>query len=211
MRRALFACALAVVVMLSAMPVAFADLDTGMEGLWTGTSPTGRLTLLLGSGGTFISIHQAGETYRQAGVFTTDIDNMYLTMTDGSTATLQYGFAEGYLYLTDEDGEAALQRADFPTDDDFTGVWVIPGAGEGDDGLIAMDAAGGFASVDVGSGEAEKGIYLPDQGDLLIAFQDCTSALMGYRLDTALGELTFINRDTGETITLTRYAQPATE
>ena len=73
---------------------AAADLDTGMEGLWTGSDAGGEMTLLLGSGGTFISIYQADDTYQQAGVFTTDQDNMYLTMTDGSTSTLQYGFAK---------------------------------------------------------------------------------------------------------------------
>ena len=201
------ACALALLVLALAAPQGFADLDTGMEGLWTGPAPDGTMTLLLGSGGTYISIYRAGETYRQAGIFTLGQDDMYLTSTDGTESTLRYGFSEGSLFLSADGDEVELKRQDFETQDAFPGVWVVDGGA----GLIAMDASGGFASVDVGSGEAEKGIYLPDQGDLLIAFQDCTALQMAYQMDEADGSLTLTNADTGQALRLTRYAPPDAE
>jgi hypothetical protein len=205
------ACALAVLMAVLCVTPAAADLDTGMEGLWTGSNADGEMTLLLGSGGTFISIYQADDTYQQAGVFTTDQDNMYLTMTDGSTSTLQYGFAEGSLYLSSEGDEIELKRADFPAKENFTGVWIVNGEGGTGSGLISMDASGGFASVDARSGEAEKGIYLPAQGEMLIAFQDCTALKMGYTMDETGGALTLTNEDSGVVMQLTRYAPAATE
>lgn len=211
MRRAVAACALAVVMAVFCAIPAVADLDTGMEGLWTGSTADGEMALLLGSGGTFISVYRADDTYRQAGVFTADQDNLYLTMTDGSTSTLQYGFSEGSLFLSSEGDEIELKRADFPSGENFTGVWVVNEEGGTGSGLIAMDANGGFASVDARSGETEKGIYLPDQGELLIAFQDCTALKMGYSIDETSGALTLTNEDSGLAMRLTRYAPAATE
>jgi hypothetical protein len=208
MRRRVVACALAVLVLVFMMPLAGADVDTGMEGLWIGSEAAGQITLMLGSGGTFISIYESDQAYRQAGVFTVDIDNMYLTMTDGTTSTLQYGFAEGSLFLSSDGEEVEMKRLDFTFQDDFTGVWVVTGPDGSGSGLIAMDSSGGFASVDVGSGETYKGIYLPDQGDLLVSFQDCTSIQMAYQMDASTGQIILTNPSTGETMTLTRFASP---
>ncbi len=208
MKKARFAWVLAVLIFLMMMPAATADIDTGMEGLWTGTDAEGRYTLLLGSGGTFISIYRTDRTYRQAGVFTVDIDNMYLTMTDGSASTMQYGFAEGSLFLSSDGEEVELKRADFAPPENLSGVWTVESSGGG---LIAMDAAGGFASIDVETGKSEKGIYLPDQGDLIIAFQDCTSMQVGYVYDAETGVITLTNPESNQTMTLRRYAQAAGE
>ncbi len=211
MKRMAMVCALVVLALLLAMPMAGADVDTGMEGLWTAPTGGGQLTLLLGSGGTFISIFEADETYRQAGIFSVDIDNMYLTMSDGSSSTLAYGFAEGTLTLSGEGLDAELQRSDFTFKDDFTGVWVVDTSDGAGPGLVAMDGNGGFASVDAETGEAAKGIYLPDHGDLLVAYQDGTSMQVGYQLDASNGRLTLTDPDNGSSVSLNRFVSPATE
>ena len=208
MKRMTFICALAVLVFLMAMPTAGAVLDTGMEGLWTGSTGGGQLTLLLGSGGTFISIFEADMTYRQAGVFEVDTDYMHLTMSDGTSATLQYGFAEGVLGLYGDGLDAELRRIDYAFVDGLVGVWVVSGA-DFNAGLAAMDGKGGFASVDATTGESAKGIYLPNQGDLLVAYQDGTSMQMAYRLNADNDRLTLNNPDSGATVTLTRYKSQA--
>jgi hypothetical protein len=209
MKRMAMAGALAILVLLMAMPTAGAA-DTGMEGLWTGSTGGGQLTLLLGSGGTFISIFDADVTYRQAGSFDVDTDYMYLTMSDGSSATLQYGFSGGVLALYGDGLDAELRRIDYAFEDGLTGVWVVSGTGV-DPGLAAMDGKGGFASIDATSGESAKGIYLPNQGDLLVAYQDGTSMQMAYRLNAGNDKLTLNNPDTGATVTLTRYASKASD
>ena len=176
MKRMAVACAV-VLALLLAMPTAGADVDTGMEGLWTGSTGGGQLTLLLGSGGTFISIYQADETYRQAGLFSVDTDNMYLTMSDGSSSTLAYGFAEGF---------SAYPERDWMWNS--SGSICVPGRlyrrmGRGYFRCCTRVDRDGrkrrFASVDAETGETAKGIYLPDQGDLLVAYQDGTSMQVG--------------------------------
>lgn len=74
-----------------------------------------------------------------------------------------------------------------------------------------MDAKGGFISVDAQSGEAAKGIYLTDQGDLLVAYQDGTSMQLGYRLDASNDLMTLTNTGDGTAVTLVRFVSPATE
>lgn len=211
MKRMAQVSAIAVLALLLAMPTAGAYVDTGTEGLWTGSTGGGQLTLLLGSGGTFISIFQADETYRQAGGFSVDTDNMYLTMSDGSSSTLAYGFAEGVLTLSGEGLDAELGRIDFISEDGLAGVWIVDAPDGAGSGLIAMDAKGGFVSVDAQTGEAAKGIYLTNQGDLLVAYQDGTSMQLGYRLDAANGLMTLTNTGDGTTVKLVRFVSPATE
>ncbi len=211
MKRMAQVSAIAALALLLAMPIAGAYVDTGMEGLWTGSTGGGQLTLLLGSGGTFISIFQADETYRQAGGFSVDTDNMYLTMSDGSSSTLAYGFAEGVLTLSGEGLDAELGRIDFISEDGLAGVWIVESPDGAGSGLIAMDAQGGFVSVDAQTGEAAKGIYLTDQADLLVAYQDETSMQLGYRLDASNGLMTLTNTGDGTTVTLVRFVSPATE
>mgnify|MGYP001262161636 CR=1 FL=1 len=198
------ACALAVVMAVFFVTPAGAVVDTGMEGLWTGPTGGGQLTLLFGSGGIFISIFEADQTYRQAGEFTVDRDNMHLTMSDGTASTLQYGFSEGELSLSGDGLDAVLRRIDFTDEDGLAGVWVMDAA-NGESGLVAMDANGGFASVDAATGETAKGIYLPDQGDLLIAYQDGTSMQVSYVLDASNGVLTLTNPGDGTSVALSRF------
>ena len=201
----------AVLALMLMAPVAGADVDTGMEGLWTGATGGGQLTLLLGSGGTYISIFEADQTYRQAGMFSVDADNMYLSMSDGTESTLAYGFAEGTLTLTGDGLDAELERVDYAPEDGLTGVWVVEPSDGGGSGLIAMDAGGGFVSLDASTGEAAKGIYLTDQGDLLVAYQDATSMQLGYQLDATNDTLTLTNQGDGTAATLVRFVSPATE
>lgn len=205
----MFACALTVLLSLLLVPITGSALDTGMEGLWTGPDMDGQITLMLGSGGTYISIYETDQVYRQAGVFWTDQENMYLTASDGTSSTLQYGFAEGSLYLSSEGDEVELKRQEMPDLSDMTGLWVVDGEDGKTGGLIGLDAAGGIVSVDVGTGEAEKGIYLLYQEDILIAFQDGSAMQMGCQ--TTDEGITFTNLDTGETMTLHQYAGSSQE
>lgn len=206
MKRKGLAIALVLLTLTITLPAAGFALDNGMEGLWTGTDSGGAITLMLGSGGTYIFLYESDQSYRQAGVYWTDQDNMYLTSSDGTDTTLQYGFSEGYLYLSADGDEAELQRQELPDLSDITGVWTVQGKDGSGGGLIAMDASGGFVSVDVNTGEAEPGIFLMDQADMLIAFQDGSAMQMG--CETTDDGLVLTNPDSGDTMTLTRLSIP---
>jgi hypothetical protein len=178
-----------------------------MEGLWSGTDSGGTITLMLGSGGTYIFLYDSDRYYRQAGAYWTDQDNMYLSSSDGTDTTLQYGFSEGTLYLSADGDEAALQRRELPDLSDMTGVWTVKGQEGSGGGLIAMDASGGFVSMDALTGAAQPGIFLLDQGDILISFQDGSAMQMG--CEATDDGLVFTNPDTGKTLTLTRLSVPS--
>jgi hypothetical protein len=168
------------------------------------------LTLLLGGGGTFISIFEADQIYRQAGGFTTDAGNMVLTMSDGTESTLRYELSGETLSLTGDGLDAALQRTDYALGDDLAGVWVVD-AEKGGSGLVAMDKKGGFASVDASTGETAKGIYLLDHGDLLVAYQDWTSMQVAYQMDASGDAITLNDSASGSAVVLTRFAPDSAE
>jgi hypothetical protein len=209
MKKRILICALAALVALLLAPATGAALDNGMEGLWVGSDSSGQITLMLGIGGTYIFLYNSDQAYRQAGAYWPDQDNMYLSSSDGTDTTLQYGFSEGYLYLSSDGDEVELQRQNLPDLSGMTGVWIVEGEDGSDGGLIGMDASGGFVSVDSSTGEAEKGIYLLDQGDILISFQDGSAMQMGCEVSDE--GIVFTNSDTGDTMTLRRYDAPAGE
>ena len=205
MKKAASYCVLMAVVLMLMAPASGLALDNGMEGLWTGEDSGGRITLMLGSGGTFISIYESDEIYRREGNYWVDQETMYLSDDDGNDTALGYGFSEGYLYLASDGDEVALQRQGMEGLSDVTGVWVS----EGGDGLVAMDAQGGFMTVDAETGAAEQGIFLFNQGDILIALQRGAGLEMGF--DVTDGMITLTNAETGETMTLIWYSSPSAE
>ena len=63
-------------------------------------------------------------------------------MSEGTESTLQYELSGETLNLTGDGLDAALQRTDYASVDDLSGVWVVD-AENGGIYLVAMDKKGG--------------------------------------------------------------------